>query len=314
MICAALVPKRIVLSRKGFDLSSGGCASPVLNGEMISLPIPEHNADQRKCACYENHRCSERHLTFGDLRNSFDKNEGKQIAELAIQLSKGKIRECDCVHLDPDIRPELREEKDRLSPLTFGQSSRSQTLLKNKEVQEGDLFLFFGWFRKAHEFTLGSFCFDKGEPDVHAIWGWLQITEKLDLPSKLEKAKKIAGHHPHVSYPADNNPNCLYVAGETLSFLPKYTGAGVFPKFHDGLLLSNKQKTLRSQWRLPAFFKEINMTCLPDPPKWALAGKSIVGDGAKGRGQEFIFETTDHENDVAKWLEGIFSGERRQYA
>jgi hypothetical protein len=56
------------------------------------------------------------------------------------------------------------------------------------------------------------------------------------------------------------------------------------------------------------------MTLLPNLQKWKLDSESIVGDGAKGRGQEFIFETRKHEWDVAKWLEGIFSGERRQYS
>lgn len=33
---------KIILSRKGFDSSAGGVASPILpGGEMISLPIPE---------------------------------------------------------------------------------------------------------------------------------------------------------------------------------------------------------------------------------------------------------------------------------
>ena len=32
---------KLVLSRKGFDSSSGGCPSPILpDGQMLSLPIP----------------------------------------------------------------------------------------------------------------------------------------------------------------------------------------------------------------------------------------------------------------------------------
>jgi hypothetical protein len=274
---------------------------------MISLPIPELSCRNT----HDDHGCPEKHLTYQNLAAE----QGKNVARLVAQLTNNKFGPSDCVHLDPDIRPELREEKDRLSPLTFGQSSSSQTELKNREVQRGDLFLFFGWFRQAHESSSGSFCFDKEEPDLHAIWGWLQIEKSLDLNDCTQHgiARKIAGHHPHVLRSENGKANCLYVAGEILSFLPKCAGAGVFSKFHDELRLSDKQETLRSHWRLPAFFKKIKMTHLPHLPEWKLDGESIVGEGAKGRGQEFIFETKGHEEDVAKWLEGIFSGERRQY-
>jgi hypothetical protein len=297
------IPHRIVLSRKGFDSSAGGCASPILHGEMISLPIPEHDLDHRKDQRVEG--CPENHITYHDLAAT----EGKRVAELVAQLTKGKVRPSDCVHLDPDIRPELRYLKDMRRPLTFGQSGGSQTELK--DLLAGDLFLFFGWFRDAQEYSSGYFRFDPNGADMHAIWGWLQIAEKVDLPSKLPRAQKIASHHPHVSHHANRNPNCLYIAGETLSFLPKFAGAGTFSKFHDGLQLSDKQKILRSYWRLPAFFKKIEMTHLPHLKEWKHKGNSVVGEGARGRGQEFIFETKGHEEDVAKWLEGVFGGKRR---
>jgi hypothetical protein len=303
VIRAELVPERIVLSRKGFDSAAGGCASPILDGEMISLPIPEHNSSRR--VALGNGCCPEKHLTYHDLTST----QGKKVAELATQLTKRKIKATDCVHLDPDIRPELRAVNNRNLPLTFGQDSGSQTELK--DLQEGDLFLFFGWFRDACEFSPGSFRFAADRPDVHAIWGWLQIAERLDLPSKLARAKEIAGHHPHVSYPADKNPNCLYVAGETLSFFPKYAGAGVFSKFHDGLPLSDRQETRRSYWRLPAFFKNESMhvTHIPHLSEWNLSDdrESILGRAAYCPGQEFVFETKGYKTEIAKWLDGIFA-------
>jgi hypothetical protein len=200
-------------------------------------------------------------------------------------------------------------------PLTFGQDSGSQTELK--DLREGDLFLFFGWFRKADEFSTGYFRFAANGPDVHAIWGWLQIAERLDLPAKLSRAQEIANHHPHVSYAAKRNPNCLYVGRKNLTFLPNYAGAGTFPKFQDRLRLSDSQmdlrprKRLRSRWRLPAFFKNVQMTHhhLSD---WELTGESILGSGGAYPGQEFIFKTEGHEKDVAAWLESIFSGDWRE--
>ncbi len=39
---------KLVLSRKGFDASNGGVASPILpDGTMCSLPIPDRNSSVR---------------------------------------------------------------------------------------------------------------------------------------------------------------------------------------------------------------------------------------------------------------------------
>jgi hypothetical protein len=312
MIKVEDIPRRIVLSRKGFDKSAGGFASPVLNDEMVSLPIPEHNEAWRE---NPDRGCLEKHLTYQDLAS----RKGGKVADLVVQLTKRKIRLTDCVHLDPDVRVSLREAAHSFLPLTFGQDGGSQTELRM--LTEGDLFLFFGWFRKAEEPYPNVFRYARDGADLHAIWGWLQIAEILDLPSKFSRAKKIAPHHPHPSYPAEKTPNCLYVGRDSLSFIPKFAGAGAFPKFHRGLCLSDEQthlrprERLRSCWKLPAFFRNVRVTHLPglhDPSKWEPSGQSIIGRGGASRGQEFVFETKGHEKDVAKWLESIFSGDQRQ--
>ncbi len=42
LVLAAIEPMRLILSRKGFDSSSGGCSSPIFpDGSMIALPIPD---------------------------------------------------------------------------------------------------------------------------------------------------------------------------------------------------------------------------------------------------------------------------------
>ena len=303
MIPPGSVPKRIVLSRKGFDSSWGGCASPILDYEMISLPIPEHNLNYRK-SLFDGH-CPENHLTYQDLKTT---SEGKRAVELVLKLTKG-IKESDCVHLDPDIRPGFRKREDMSSPLTFGQSGGSQTELN--KIEEGDLFLFFGWFRDALADS-GIARFDKKGSDMHVIWGWLQVSERLDLPSKLSRAREIARHHPHVTHHVGRHPNCLYVAGNSLAFLPSYPGAGAFSRFHDGLSLSDlkseSRPRKRSHWRLPAFFKEMSISRIRKISDWTREGDSIVGEAANHPGQEFIFETNGHEVQVANWLEGIFHG------
>ncbi len=309
MIRKGDVPNRIILSRKGFDSSWGGCPSPILGREMISLPIPEHSRKER--ASQGINACPKNHLTYRDLTS----RQGRRVTGLIQQLSGGKINEADCVHLDPDIRPELRDSKDRKRPLTFGQSGGAQTELR--EIAAGALFLFFGWFRKANEPVPGAFRFAKDGANLHAIWGWLQIEERLDLPQELSRGQKIAAHHPHISHPSGRSPNCLYVAGNALTFLPQYAGAGAFSRFHDGLCLTDVRidrnpRKLCSYWKLPAFLKEKNVSHIPKISEWDRDGDSILGQAANHPGQEFIFKTKGNEKEVAKWLDGIFGGKQMQ--
>lgn len=299
MIRAELVPNRIVLSRKGFDSSFGGCASPIIDGRMVSLPIPEFNPEKSQ-------------LCFGELR----KRQGAEIADLASQLSKGRIKDADLLHLDPDLRVELRDEQHAHFPFSFGQSGSSQSELR--DITTGDLFLFFGWFREADK-RAGQYEFCRKSPDIFAIWGWLQVEERLELPEKLTRAQTIAPHHPHVAHCVEKN-NCLYVGMRSLSFLADSHGAGVFTTLTDDRCLSDKQmdlpprKRLRTNWRLPAFFKNMHMTHIPHLSEWKFSDdcESILGTAANYPGQEFIFETKGRENDVAQWLEDIFNGKQRQ--
>ena len=76
---------KIILSRKGFDSSNGGCPSPILpDGTLLSMPIPSNDRDT-----YEDLFC-----------------RGVNYAELLRQLRPGKLfSHC---HVDPDLRPGLR--------------------------------------------------------------------------------------------------------------------------------------------------------------------------------------------------------------
>lgn len=305
MISATKVPKRIVLSRKGFDSVAGGCASPILDGKLISLPIPEKEPGKGQ-------------LRYQGLRGK----EGEQIVDLVKQLTKGKKEKIDgshLVHLDPDLRVELRDEQHAHLPFAFGQSGHSQSELR--DIGTGDLFLFFGWFREAKKIS-EQYEFCRKTPDIFAIWGWLQVEERFELPKDLERAQMKAPHHPHVSHHRNRKNNCLYVASKNLTFLPEWQGAGTFFRFRDGLLLSDKQmgepnprKRKRSNWRLPAFFRDIKVSHIPSlqiPGKWEKEDKSILGQAANHPGQEFIFETKRNEKEAAKWLDSIFSGKQMQ--
>ena len=102
------------------------------------------------------------------------------------------------VHLDPDLRPDLRSTNRDRKELLFGQDSGLQTHLSNEKVESCDLFLFFGWFRKAAQVESREVHFERGAPDEHVIWGWLQIEKKIPIrfggpiPDELADLR----HHP----------------------------------------------------------------------------------------------------------------------
>ena len=75
-------PKKLILSRKGFDSGSGGCPSPIFpDGAIFSLPIPSGDHEQ-----------------FDDLQHrDFD------IASVVAGTTNGSMNGRDRVHLDPDL-------------------------------------------------------------------------------------------------------------------------------------------------------------------------------------------------------------------
>ncbi len=117
---------RLILSRKGFDSSSGGCPSPIFpDGTMISLPIP----DKRSPVRY-------RDLTW----------RGRNLGDVVEALARGKVKRTFGAHLDPDLRRgALRRPAGWRASL--GQIGAAQGHLRKQRVVPGDLFLFWGLFR-----------------------------------------------------------------------------------------------------------------------------------------------------------------------
>ena len=104
---------RIIFSRKGFDSSSGGGPSPIVDGRPLSLPIPAGTAST---------------TSYGDLG----------LGEQAAKASRGKLGANDLCHHDPMFRDD--------GTCIFGQHSAAQTHLEGRGVGLGDVFLFFGLF------------------------------------------------------------------------------------------------------------------------------------------------------------------------
>ena len=259
---------KIVLSRKGFDVENGGIASPILpDGTMISLPIPSYDLDY-----------------FEDF--SFN---GKTYQEIIDELKKGKKTDPYMCHMDPDIRKGIIERPEEWKPI-FGQCDAAETHLENQGIKEGDIFLFFGWFKQTIEKN-GVLSFQTGAQDVHAIYGYLQIGEIIKVPD-VEKYF----WHPHSDYLFGNNT--MYVASEKLVINGRdlgLPGAGTL-KYSPDLVLTYPGMP-RTKWKLPEFFKEV--------PISYHTKESFKPEGyfqSAHKGQEFVVGESDK---VTEWIKKI---------
>jgi hypothetical protein len=273
------LPKRIILSRKGFDSKYGGCASPIFpDGKMVSLPIYEKGTGLR----YRDLRLGSVIPDFGQFVTRFPGHNVRPDTEL---------------HLDPDLRRELHRSIRNWRPL-FGQCDSAAGHLTRQGVAKGDLFLFFGWFREINEENR----YRKDASDKHVLWGWLQIGGCVDLGSEIPD---WAEHHPHCSGKVRKN-NRVYVGRKHLTFAPQKPGAGIFEKFGDDLRLTHpEQMRRRSFWQLPSFFQ--NRLSYHTAKKWETSrDQDMVCVSSAKIGQEFVITTDGHDDAVGKWLDLLF--------
>src|SRR5882724_3216329 len=169
---------KIVFSRKGFDSTPeyGGVASPIMpDGSLVSLPIPS------------THR--------GSIR--YDKLHGSHgtLGSLITDLTGGTYNGSDTAHVDPDLRANTLANRRKGWRPIFGQAGAAQSHLAGAHIGEGDLFLFFGWFRRV-EFRGGSYRYVPSAPDLHVIFGWLQVAVVLPArPSVRAQAPDWAQYH-----------------------------------------------------------------------------------------------------------------------
>ena len=229
---------KIILSRKGFDSGYGGCASPIFpDGRLLPLPIPVRNRSA---------------FRFADLRVP-----GIDVGMLVEVLSRGRVSAVDACHLDPDLSETLLPRTSGWRP-AFGQTGIAQSHLARRGVGRGDLFLFFGWFREAFQDGNGRWAYRRGAPDLHHLFGWLQVEETVHLGAQprafVDRYPGLA-HHPHF-FGGWDAENTLYVAPHQLT-LPglraDVAGAGLFRKTRRCLTLT-APNARRSEWLLPDFF------------------------------------------------------------
>lgn len=273
---------KVILSRKGFDSGYGGFPSPILpNGEMLSIPIP----------------VTEDSIRYDDLKVDFDLSYEKLMYDLygnTIKIEgEGKypLEKLSC-HLDPDLRSFSYNRKTSWKGL-FGQAGSSQSHLVNQGVGIGDMFLFFGWFRKT--ILVGDkYVFDKKCKGFQAIYGYLQVGEKHPINSM--DASEWMKYHPHVKRGIEAKDNdCVYVASSRLILNEELPGYGTF-NYSDRLKLT-KDGFSRSRWELPDCMKDVYISYH--------SNKSWKDDYFQSamKGQEFVIE--DNEQ-VIEWVKGMF--------
>lgn len=226
---------KIILSRKGFDSANGGCASPILpDGTLLSLPIPAGNDDE-------------------SIGNGVKLSDLSHIGKTYLELIPGKYED-KFVHLDPDIRVDNRKLPTKWKAV-FGQCGAAETHLENMNVEVGDLFLFFGWFRSEGMRKNGKLCY-RG-PNLHVIYGYLQIGKIINARhNNADEIKKYVWH-PH-SVPGYPDNNTLYVAVDHLSFAPELPGYGTFDYSKE--LVLTKDGYSRSRWELPDCFRKASIS------------------------------------------------------
>jgi len=275
---------RVILSRKGVDSSAGGFASPILNGSLVSLPIPDRKSQ----------------IAYADL------NFGKvSLGKLAEDLSRGRVRAERPVHLDPDLRSEAYPRMPGWRPILGQGQSAAESHLRACGVTVGDLFLFFGWFREA-ELKNGKYRYRPGAPDLHVLYGWLQVSAIIPCADPRLSDIPWARYHPHFRH----RYGTAYIATGNLELGGRryeLAGGGQFVAYRGSLRLTAPDSASRRVWQLPGWCCPRNecmpLTYHPNRDSYRRNGKYTIVESA-GRGQEFVMDARDYPEAVS-WAKSL---------
>ena len=268
---------KIILSRKGFDSSAGGKPSFIWNKKLYSIPVPQAYSG----------------VSYKELQIDETLSYWKIMEDVG-------ITQYSHAHLDPDLRKEVLNNRENGWLPIFGQADSALTHLLNKNVKKGDLFLFFGWFREIEQLDSKNFRYKKNEPDLHVIYGFLEVGEYFEAykgKAHHDPAVRQHIHHKRRDRYTQEKQNGLFIGEGKPTFYKSM--AGPF-KFNEKLQLTENGKS-RSQWLLPKCFFGDDGRCKlthhqekvgePFGDKYRI--KSV------GRGQEFV---TEMDDDIKKWV------------
>ena len=280
---------KIIFSRKGFDAENGGIPSPILpDGTLVPLPIPSDSGRP----------LAEIHSPTGSL------------STLVTDLGARGLGADHRVHLDPDLRgPALATRHPNWRP-AFGQTHAAQGHLDRQGVAPGDLFLFFGWFRRVERYEQ-RWRYVANAPQIHGLFGWLQIDQilPLDSPSAQDDLLQRWADHPHIqSRHAMGSRNTLYVATERL-FGSERPGGGQFPCWTPQRQLTAEGET-RSIWHLPGWMDPtsplgLSMSYHRNPARWRKDGEHTTLQSV-AKGQEFVMDVGSNSAEAHQWIDALF--------
>lgn len=256
MACPLPPVRRIVFSRKGLDSAAGGGPSPVIDGRPVSLPIPAGR--------YPGGRA---YASLAGERPALARALGRQVGG-------------DC-HLDPDLDAAALTQRPAGWRPAFGQVGAAQGHLRNQQVGQGDLFLFFGLFRAAEQ---DGADWRWAGPTFHAVFGWLRVGEVV-RGEAIRERPGLAGH-PHAApgWPASNT---VYLAAD-LAGLPgsgSLPGGGVFARA--ARLSANDARC--ALWTVPDWLERSRMSYRGHDRFWPAPGHM----DARGQWQEGVAPAND---------------------
>ena len=263
---------------------------------MSSLPIPSSDEE-----AFED-------LQHGDV----------DIASVVSGITNGRMSGLNLVHLDPDLNFDAyRYRKDRPDWQQWrgmlGQAGIAQSHLNKQGVGSGDVFLFFGLYRRVEE-TAQGWHFVRGAPELHVLWGWLQVKQKFRVADLGSNDLPWARHHPHLSSQYRDDRNTVYAAAAKLDLDGaddgrEIAGWGVFRRFDQRLVLTDPDGAGVSNWRLPRWFypdgNKPPLTYHPDRRRWRRDADHAYLRSV-GRGQEFVLDLA-HYPEAIEWLSILVS-------
>ncbi len=283
----------LVLSRKGFDSAAGGVASPILpDGRLVSLPIP--GAGGR--------------VPYGAIAKAGG------LGPIVEDLTRGRIGPEAIAHLDPDLDPDALPRLAHWRP-AYGQTGATATHLARHGVGVGDVFLFYGWFR-AVEHDGARWRYRRDAPDLHAIFGWLQVGAVTPVAAigreRVLAERPWLADHPHPHFPESDPRNVIYVASDRL-VLPGVgdaglPGAGEVEGLRPDLVLTAPGAPTRSHWRVPDLFSPAHgpaLTYHADPRRWRSEDGALILRNVC-QGQDFVLDGASRPG-LSPWLAGLLA-------
>ncbi|MGR7910120.1 Nmad3 family putative nucleotide modification protein [Lysinibacillus capsici] len=207
-------------------------------------------------------------------------------------------------HLDPDLQKSIKKERPENWRGLFGQSGTSQGTLYNRNVGKGDIFLFFGWFKKAEKKN-GVWKYCATAPNVHAIFGYLEVDEVLDIKGG-DSVPSWTKYHPHISKKREygKKRNTVYIATRNFSTDIERPGWGTFI-YDEKLILTKPNSTSKSFWEIAPCFKGERNQFTHNIKIWNELSNGRIEMQTYGRGDQEIYISSNPE--VVSWAEDLIS-------